>query len=536
MYYIKYRPQTFSQIQKPNQVADALLRQLKTGKTVHAYLFAGPRGVGKTTMARLLAKGLTCPNLSEDGDVCGQCEFCLGVQNGSLVDLVEIDAASNRGIDDIRDLREKVKLLPARAKKKVYIVDEVHMLTNEAFNALLKTLEEPPKHVVFVLCTTEPHKVPETIKSRCQVFKFARPPKSQIVERLRHIAQAESVLEKVAEEEFERVAIMAGGAFRDAETLLQQIIESGHSASHGDSLPAEYAQFISWLWDGRVKQALTLVNEKYDGGADMAVWTDGLLRYLRDVLYLVMGFTNDFFSLSEEDLLDRKKLALQISRDWLVLAIEQFNQAQNDLKLYSVPQLALELAIAKLARPSDPKNASAGSGCFSSDSNGDSGSVAGNDPEPKSAGAGSKDGKTYGQGQEECAASKCLESATDLSRIEASWSEVVARVSKINNSVGALIKAGRPTGVEGSEILLEVSYKFHKERLESAGNRKLVEKVLAEFFGSNISFKCLVCQKDVEKKDGEVGDLTDLNVRIPQGIVITSTTPVTDVFDGGLPL
>jgi len=160
MFYRTYRPQKFSEISKPNEIAETLQTQLRAGKTAQAYLFTGSRGTGKTTTARILAKALNCKKLDKNGDPCDACESCLAIKEGNYLDLIEIDAASNRGIDDIRDLKDKVKLAPALGKRKIYIIDEVHMLTNEAFNALLKTLEEPPKHATFILCTTELHKVP----------------------------------------------------------------------------------------------------------------------------------------------------------------------------------------------------------------------------------------------------------------------------------------------------------------------------------------------------------------------------------------
>ena len=223
MFYTKYRPQIFSQISKPNDVAEALANQIKSGKTGHAYLFVGPRGTGKTTAARILAKALNCENISKSGDPCDECKVCSSIKLGSFMDLIEIDAASNRGIDDIRELKDKIKLAPSSGGKKIYIVDEVHMLTTEAFNALLKTLEEPPAHAVFVLCTTEDHKIPETIKSRCQIFKFKRATTNQIVEKLKHICKKENV--KMKDEDLLKIANASAGGFRDAENLLQQIIE-----------------------------------------------------------------------------------------------------------------------------------------------------------------------------------------------------------------------------------------------------------------------------------------------------------------------
>lgn len=529
MYYTKYRPQTFSEIRRPNEVADSLMQQIKTGKTAHAYLFTGPRGTGKTTMARLLAKGLNCEHITKEGDVCGECEYCRAVQNGSLVDLIEIDAASNRGIDDIRDLRDKVKLLPAEGKKKVYIIDEVHMLTNEAFNALLKTLEEPPKHVVFILCTTEFHKVPETIRSRCQVYKFKRPTKVQIVDKLKYIAGEEWDISKISEDEFERIATMAGGAFRDAETILQQLIEGGGSGIL--TREERYADFINALKENHAAEALKILGSVYDNGVELSVWTEGLLRYLRDLMYLKMGFGDDYFALTPEALAERRDVLEGLSREWIVKAVEVFNQTVLDVKSYSVPQLAIEIGVIKLTGESPEPEKKKEVTLKPKPTEGPKNNIEKKE-DVKSSSTKEPEKSTH----KEAVSQKASEHPA-LNMISEKWKDVVSSATRINNSVGALLKSGKPVGVEDNFIILEVSYKFHKERLESTANKKIVEKALEEFFEDRLTLKCIVNPKEAApRKEGETGDLTDLNIRVPVGPDLTKKATAAEVFDGALPL
>src|SRR3989344_3258806 len=291
MFYTKYRPQKFSEISQPNDVATALANQVRSKKVSHAYLFIGPRGVGKTTTARLLAKALNCENLSKTGDPCDKCDACEAIKLGNFLDLIEIDAASNRGIDDIRDLKDKIRLAPSLGKQKVYIIDEVHMLTAEAFNALLKTLEEPPAHATFILCTTEAHKAPETIKSRCQVFKFKRASVSQIVAKLEDIVLQEKIKGKVERETLEKIAKASLGGFRDAETLLQQIVEGEVDVDSfvGLSSKQNFVDFVDSLIKKDTNSALRMVNKLFEEGIDLFTWSLELAKYLRDLLFISAG-------------------------------------------------------------------------------------------------------------------------------------------------------------------------------------------------------------------------------------------------------
>ncbi|MGY4707242.1 DNA polymerase III subunit gamma/tau [Candidatus Bipolaricaulota sp. J31] len=283
--YRKWRPQRFSEVVGQDLVVETLRRAVVQGRLSHAYLFAGQRGVGKTTVARILARAANCLS-PRDGEPCNECENCRRIISGKSLDMVEIDGASNRGIDQIRRLREEVNYVPAGARYKVYIIDEVHMLTNEAFNALLKTLEEPPAHVIFIFATTEPHKVPPTILSRCQVFEFTPIPEELIKKKLLDIAAAEGI--RLEEGAAGLIARRAEGSLRDAEVLLEQLSRGG-SVTEADvvallGLPplAELDRFVDALRGGDAVAAIEVVTRNLERGRDLGLFLEEAALRARD--------------------------------------------------------------------------------------------------------------------------------------------------------------------------------------------------------------------------------------------------------------
>ncbi len=309
--YRKYRSQTFADLVGQDAASRALQGAIVSGRVAHAYLFSGSRGTGKTSAARLLAKSLNCTGRPrESAEPCNRCQSCLEVTAGSALDLIEIDAASNRGIDEIRDLREKVNLAPALGPYKVYIIDEAHMLTESAFNALLKTLEEPPAHVVFVLCTTDAQKIPLTVIGRCQQFVFRRHSEDQIVSRLTHIATAEKV--QVDRDAMELIARTAQGSMRDAVGVLDQLVplasgpislESARSLL-GIADPRVLDALLDHVLSGRAAEALTELNRVYAGGAELRQVVRGLMEGCRDRLLAALSGHDQATARRLSDVLD----------------------------------------------------------------------------------------------------------------------------------------------------------------------------------------------------------------------------------------
>jgi DNA polymerase-3 subunit gamma/tau len=355
----KYRPGTFDDVIGQPHVVQTLMNAVSTKRIAHAYLFSGTRGVGKTTVARILAKALNCEQ-GPTGRPCDRCANCLEIAQGSSVDVVEIDGASNTSVDDVREIRENVKFTPFRGQYRVYIIDEVHMLSNSAFNALLKTLEEPPAHVVFIFATTEIHKIPATILSRCQHYNFRRIARAEIIERLRHVAEQDQLT--IEERSFLALARASEGSMRDALSLLDQAIAFGGKTIHHSDLEALLGAVPHELVQAIVKAvmaqdspaALTVLANLMDQGHDLRAFCDDVVEQIRNLLVAsVVPATAELRSLIEAPEEDIKQLATDaktLTPEQLQELLVLFIQAEDSLRLSAHPRFVLETAAIRATR------------------------------------------------------------------------------------------------------------------------------------------------------------------------------------------
>ncbi len=350
--YRKYRPKEWDEVMGQSHIVTTLTNAIKADRVGHAYLFAGPRGTGKTTLARLLAKAVNCTNPDPAKRPCNECDLCQAVNENRFMDLIEIDAASNTSVDDIRNLRDKINFSPSQGKYKVYVVDEVHMLSTAAFNALLKTLEEPPPHAIFILATTEIHKIPATVLSRCQRHEFRRVPVGEIVTNLKMIVQAENL--QADDDALIQIARQSAGGMRDAISLLDQLSSTGDKITLalaqtvlGTATSQTVLDTLTSIMDHDPAHGLETIHKALDAGADPRSLARQIVEYLRGLMLIQMGNANQV-----EATADVKKQmqahAKSFSTSDVLRMMKAFNNAAVDLRGGWQPSLSLELALAEV--------------------------------------------------------------------------------------------------------------------------------------------------------------------------------------------
>lgn len=357
--YRKFRPITFSEIVGQEHITRTLRNQIVAGRVGHAYLFNGGRGTGKTSAAKILARAINCLN-PQDGEPCNECEICKGAINGSLTDIVEMDAASNNSVEDIRSIREEVNFLPTKAKYRVYIIDEVHMLSTGAFNALLKTLEEPPEHVKFILATTEPQKLPATILSRCQRFDFKRISNENIIKRLNIVCEQSGI--EITKEAMNIIAVLAEGAMRDALSILERCIQDGENKIDEDKIKdlvgipkiTYVHNIIDSLFKYDVDNTLKNVDIVLNEGKDINNLLWEMIKYTKDLLVYKASQKLDLYS--EEEIANIEEISKNVSKQDLINMVYELSELENDIKWSTQKTIIFQAGMIKLCNKEKTEN------------------------------------------------------------------------------------------------------------------------------------------------------------------------------------
>lgn len=504
--YRKWRPQTFAEVVGQGHAARTLLNALQSGRLAHAYLFCGPRGTGKTSAARVLAKAVNCQTNQGRGEPCNGCPMCEAITQGRALDIIEIDAASNRGIDEMRDLRQKVNFAPSEARIKFYIIDEAHQLTSFAFDALLKTLEEPPPHAVFVLASTAPHQIPLTILSRCQRFDFRPIALKDMLARLHHICAAEGINTEPGA--LEAIARAAAGSLRDAVSLLDQLRAYGE-----DGIALEHVRALLGASDRGAAEALVqnilhrdaaaglqLIHQVASDGADLRRFTRDVVEYLRGLLLLrVGGERGEALWATVEERATMQRLAQAATPDELVRWIRLFSQTDFPSHALGPPQLFLELALVEAvgqeARPVRPSVTGASEAPPSSQ-----GLPLASPATPFQRPAGPPPERpqdlTSAPREVRPPPSEGL-APPDLERLVREWKTVLESFGPNNKTIQALLRAScEPIAVDNGTVLLGFYYNFHKERIEDPKNRAVVEEVVSRVVGYPCRIRCTLTARE----------------------------------------
>jgi DNA polymerase-3 subunit gamma/tau len=481
----------FEDVVGQEHVTYTLRNALASGRVAHAYLFAGPRGTGKTTMARLLAKAVNCRAEDPLARPCNQCDYCIAVNEGRFLDLIEIDAASHTGVDDVRELRDRIAFAPNEGQYKVYIVDEVHRFSGAAFDALLKTIEEPPPHAIFVLATTESHKVPQTILSRCQRFEFRRLSVGQITRRLYQIVEAEGLQADASA--LELIARLATGSLRDAISLLDQLLTSSQGiltlelaqAVLGTTASESVQELTVAIVSGDTARGLDAINQVVDTGVDPRQLAKQVVDYLRLIMLVQAGGIGLVEGTESAEKLEKiAQLAEKFARRGLLSALEAFNEAAlADWRWGWQPQLPLEMAFLKSveALHGVPQGALVVEPHSTT-------TVAASQP--------SQAPPAFEVPPPEPAAPD----APSLAEVHSQWERIHTLARQKDPALQALLLSSAPYKVEGHTVVLEAVGDFVREKIEKDENRRIIEAILQQVFKQPLKIRC---QTQIQRGSGQ---------------------------------
>ena len=521
-FYRVWRPALWDEVVGQDHVVQTLRNAIANDRVAHAYLFAGPKGTGKTTSARLLAKAVNCLDPDESVRPCNKCENCLAVNDGRFMDLIEIDAASNTSVDDVRELREKINFSPSQGKFKVYIIDEVHMLSTSAFNALLKTLEEPPSHVIFILCTTEIHKIPATVLSRCQRHEFRRIPVPVIIKKLTELTKKEKI--KIESDALSLIARQATGSMRDAISLVDQLSSMSKKITLtiaqevlGTATSQSVIELVDAILTKNSAAGLEVIHKALDNGTDPRQYARQMVDYLRNLLVIKLQAGQDL-ELTPET---REKMQEQVEKleiSHLVAVISAFSEASTDLKANWHPGLGLELAFAdSLYRPQITAQPSVES---DDDDYARSRSMLKEAPSDHSS-----QGTPENASSEKTAETEVETIDTDPTFVPGTpltlefalsqWNRVKRAVGSKNRMTAAVVNSGKIVQASGDTIVLNFSSELLRDRILEDKASKLVNFMLNKVYGQDINLICTVGNQKVNlNPKGGKGEIDLINFAI----------------------